>query len=104
MFILSIQDQQKVIAQYEKDYGHLVLAYNRYANDHNKVLAIHNAALALRDEIKHSSNFYRKFFNEENSNYTKILVEEIDRFIDKYLSNNDAYGQILFYTKMAKIA
>lgn len=85
MSLLSQEDQQKVITQYQKDYGRLILEYNKCNSNINSLLSIKNKAESLCSEIQQSASFHKKFFSEENMNFAEIMVKEIEKFMNNYL-------------------
>ena len=103
MYILSSEEQQKVIAQYQKDYGRLILEYNKCDKSIASILSLKDKAEALCEEIQYNAIFHKKFFSEENSNFAESMVDEIRKFIMQYLKNTESTDNTGFYLFQANL-
>jgi hypothetical protein len=104
MTLLSATDQQKIITQYQRDYGRLMLEYNKSDLSIQSIQNLRNKSAMLREEIKKSISTHRKFFNDENENYAENMIMEINKFIDNYLSNKESNNINLIFSYPTEIA
>ena len=88
MLILSIEDQNKILRQYRKDYEMLVYEYNKYKDSSEKFHKLCRKIEKLSDEINKSTMSHRLFFTDDNLNSAQNILIAVRNLKDIYANQS----------------
>ncbi len=88
--MLTENDQKNVILSYEKDYGAILMSYNKLGEvkDPNVLRILGIRAENLRKEIINEISPRKNVFNESNLSIVTDIAKSIDNFIKSNFEND----------------
>src|SRR4051812_31470961 len=98
MSVLSEKHQQEIPLAYQRDYGSLILAYNKLGDSKpkNAMEIMYLKAISLHSEIINDTGPRKDYFNNENSEFARGIASAIQQFITTCLGNSDTSNVMMF--------